>query len=388
MAFGKLLGANKNSAGSFPDYMLGIAKGNGLVKDTPEGLLIPRRQELVPQVKTPGTKTVKIRYGPYKVPGTGSKDHHAGMPRGMLENYPDFGFEKPCSGDCTIIGMRPGLEFPNGTVANIDSGPWLHHSVLVAIGPGRSDITCSQYDISIPHMGVNSTPNASERFFAIGNERIPLVFPDLGHDDVGYRLGQQDRIAAIIDLANENVSDEVVYFTMIWDYLEGHTLKHNARMVWHDIRNCGSSEANTPKGKSELSSHKCLISVNMTVLISISAKFDLQGTWKSTVDGEIVAILNHMHDGGTRTLLLQDGSLACESKTSYGSKQGYITGINQTHISDLSICTGESLKLKEIKKGQEWIIKAEYDFDQHKGLKGENNDFDKVMGINYMYIKG
>jgi hypothetical protein len=251
MAFGKLLGANSTSAGGFPDYMLSIAKGNGLVKDPPEGLLIPRRQETQSQVKTPGAKAIKMRYGPYKVPGTRSKDHHAGMPRGMLENYPDLKFKKPCEGNCTIIGMRPGLEYPNGTVANIDSGPWLHHAVLFAIGPGRKDLTCSEYEVSVPHMGVNTTPRTSERFFAIGNERVPLVFPDLGHDDVGYRIREEDTFAALIDLANENPEDAVVYFTMIWDIIDGHRLPGDVTMVWHDIRNCGSSEANPPKSQSK-----------------------------------------------------------------------------------------------------------------------------------------
>jgi hypothetical protein len=262
MAFGKLLGANSTSAGGFPDYMLSIAKGNGLVDDPPESLLIPRRSEIRSQVKTPGAKAIKMRYGPYKVPGTMSKDHHAGMPRGMLENYPDIKFKKPCEGDCTIIGMRPSLEYPNGTVANIDSGPWLHHAVILAIGPGREDITCSDYEVSIPHMGVNATPRTSERLFAIGNERVPLVFPDFGHDDVGYRIREEDKFAAIIDLANENPQDAVVYLTMTWDILEGHPLPGDVTMVWHDIRNCGSSEANPPKGQSKSSSPYILFVAN------------------------------------------------------------------------------------------------------------------------------
>lgn len=71
---------------------------------------------------------------------------------GMLADFPHVNFDKPCDGDCTIIGMKQGLEYPNGTNANINSGLWLHHSVIFAIGKGRSDPSCTQFDISIPHI--------------------------------------------------------------------------------------------------------------------------------------------------------------------------------------------------------------------------------------------
>jgi hypothetical protein len=72
----------------------------------------------------PGSKTVKLRYGPYKVPNA-SKG-------GMVWNNPDMSVEKPCQ-DCMIIGMNAGLEYPNGTNANIDSGMWLHHVSIPVI---------------------------------------------------------------------------------------------------------------------------------------------------------------------------------------------------------------------------------------------------------------
>ena len=45
---------------------------------------------------------------------------------GALFNFPDFTPEKPCE-ECTIVKMEAGLEYPNATDANIDSGMWLHH---------------------------------------------------------------------------------------------------------------------------------------------------------------------------------------------------------------------------------------------------------------------
>jgi hypothetical protein len=34
--------------------------------------------------------------------------------------------EKPCD-ECTILKMVPGLEYANGTNANVNTGMWLHH---------------------------------------------------------------------------------------------------------------------------------------------------------------------------------------------------------------------------------------------------------------------
>jgi hypothetical protein len=42
---------------------------------------------------------------------------------GMLENYPDTNVEKPCE-ECTLLFQSAGLEYPNGTNANIDTGMW------------------------------------------------------------------------------------------------------------------------------------------------------------------------------------------------------------------------------------------------------------------------
>jgi hypothetical protein len=55
----------------------------------------------------------------------GTKNPQSGE-YGALSNFPDLTPEKPCE-ECTIVRMEAGLEYPNGTDANIDSGMWLHH---------------------------------------------------------------------------------------------------------------------------------------------------------------------------------------------------------------------------------------------------------------------
>jgi hypothetical protein len=80
--------------------------------------------QLDARVKTDGAKTVKVRYGPYKVPNMKSKNLLG--EEGSLWNFGDVGVAKPCE-KCTIVGLNAGLEYADGQNANIDTGMWLHH---------------------------------------------------------------------------------------------------------------------------------------------------------------------------------------------------------------------------------------------------------------------
>jgi hypothetical protein len=90
---------------------------------------LPTKVELPPKhPKVPGFKTVKIRYGPYKVPNMGVTTRTlTGPEEGMLWNYPDSNIQKPCTGDCMIVGIKPDYENLQGESVNIDGGHWLHH---------------------------------------------------------------------------------------------------------------------------------------------------------------------------------------------------------------------------------------------------------------------
>jgi hypothetical protein len=88
--------------------------------------------------EVPGFKTVKVRYGPYKVPNMNKITRTlTGNEEGALWNYPDQNIQKPCAGDCMIVGIRPDYEDLNGESVNVDAGHWLHHvnspSILVVV---------------------------------------------------------------------------------------------------------------------------------------------------------------------------------------------------------------------------------------------------------------
>lgn len=56
----------------------------------------------------------------------------------MLFNYPDPGVQKPCVGDCILLGMQADLEYADGAQANNSNGMWLHH-VRFSFASGRSN---------------------------------------------------------------------------------------------------------------------------------------------------------------------------------------------------------------------------------------------------------
>lgn len=61
----------------------------------------------------------------------------------------------PCS-SCIITHVQAGLQYPNGSYANINTGMWMHHVVVGNLA--RTGTTCPQF---------------GEFVFASGNERTP-----------------------------------------------------------------------------------------------------------------------------------------------------------------------------------------------------------------------
>jgi hypothetical protein len=63
-----------------------------------------------------GPNVVKIRYGPHTLKANSEEELFLTK------------MKKPCD-DCWITAFQGGLEYANGTIANADSGAWLHHMV-------------------------------------------------------------------------------------------------------------------------------------------------------------------------------------------------------------------------------------------------------------------
>jgi hypothetical protein len=96
------------------------------------------------------SKRVKISYGPFTVPPMSVNNG--------MEDWTVSVARKPCTG-CLVTWIQAGLEYPNGTVANADTGLWLHHTVFY--NTQRTAIVCPQ-------------AGAGDSFFASGNERTAV----------------------------------------------------------------------------------------------------------------------------------------------------------------------------------------------------------------------
>jgi hypothetical protein len=109
-----------------------------------------------------GSKRVKITYGPYTAPSSS-------LNNGMAD-FEGKDITMPCK-DCLITYMVAGLEYPNGSYANADTGMWLHHTVLM--DTAKNDTVCS--------LGI------ANRFFASGNERTIFDLTVNGYTEI-FRL--------------------------------------------------------------------------------------------------------------------------------------------------------------------------------------------------------
>jgi hypothetical protein len=346
--------------------------GGGKVRD-PVGAA-PRRQELRTDHPIPGVKRVKIRSGPYNAPNM-NKVSLPTMEHGMLWNYPDRSIDKPCD-ECTILRQWAGLEYPNGTDANIDTGMWLHHMVHFTQGPSRWDAVCYN-SMSLPHTAVFMRPASAERYFSSGNERSVFDFNKGGTDmskGTGYHLTKEDSYAFLVDLMNANMDDRVVYMTMTYDIIPGPLPKgwNTTKTVWLDAFSCGTSEVWPPKEKGQF---------------QISS-----GNWKPNFEGRVIDSIGHLHDGGVE-IQTKVGSLglACNSTAQYAERPEYVfrgkqmgtDRVARDHISSMTHC---DLKIPYMRKDQQWQVIGKYDFDKREGNL-ENGKQSEIMAITMVLIE-
>jgi len=100
--------------------------------------------------------------------------------------------------------------------------------------------------------------------------------------DVGYKLKATDKFAALVELMNQTPEDQTVYLTMTYDFVKGHPFKDDVKIVWFDIRQCGTSEYNPPKSR-KLQSNRNIFCTNCPGL----ATFEINYPWTANIEGEV-----------------------------------------------------------------------------------------------------
>ena len=289
------------------------------------------------------TKT--IDYGPFTIPaGNGDPHDHMGM--GAVENKIVSNIAKPCTG-CTIIGATPDLVYENGTKANLDTGPMLHHAAFMAQSSGKTDATC----------GSSGPGLLGERFFAAGNERTAVDLTSLPY---GYKINSSETWNMIVDLMNWQTTSKTVKVRVTWKYATStdHTSRAPLRPVWLDADGCSmDSLISVPEGLSD--THK---------------------DWKTTFGGKLIAAAGHVHDHGVNIELTNQstgGNVLCNSVAAYGGP-GFETPDGRKHVSSMNVCTGNPIST--IGKGQTLRLHTIYN------VPAGHMAVDDAMGIVIAYI--
>lgn len=289
------------------------------------------------------TKT--IDYGPYTIPA-GSGDPHDHDSMGQLKNKIVTNVAKPCT-SCTIIGVTPDLVYTDGTKANLDTGPMLHHAMLAASGGGKADVTCAGKGPGL----------LGERFFAAGNERTAVDIQSLPY---GYKIGSSETWNLVYDLMNWQTTSKSVKVRMTYKYATGsdHTSRAPVRPVWLDVDQCSlDSEISIPSGLS-----------------------DTHYDWKVNLPGKLIAAAGHIHDHGINIELTNEstgGSMLCNSVAGYGGP-GYETPDGRKHVSSMGVCTGNPIST--LSKNQ--IVRLHANYNVPEG----HDAVEDAMGIAIAYI--
>ena len=296
-----------------------------------------------------GAMGVQIKYGPFLAY---SATNNSGMVD-YLQTVP-----MPCK-DCLVTFMQAGLEYPNGTYANTDTGMLLHHIVLFE--SGHSDTTC---------------PELPSIMFASGNERTPIDMTVKGTSKTGYYVPANASMAVLVELMNELDDDREVTVTINFEYIlgmpSGFTQLHS---WWLDIAGfCADSER--------------LVPANEVVF-----NYTAPSPYTATYNGSIIGMAGHLHDGGVLLTVSENNKVICNSTPTYGATPGYMDGspmgmsmgnapMDMVHLSNMSICDFPG----NFVAGDNFSISAYYNSSAHPLMLDMNGQPAPVMGISILYV--
>ncbi len=242
-----------------------------------------------------------------------------GIPRiapGEVNLVPLYGIPQPCQ-DCYVLGMQPDLVYNDGTPANLDTGPMLHHAVWS--DPGSPDPVCN---------GTAVGSVFGHRIFASGNERTGFAAPE----GFGVPL-DSGKWGGAVELMNMSNELRLVYVQLTARWMPRSTPGiEPVTPVWLDIDSCGDSAVDIPAG------------VN-----------DVTSDWTSNVTGRIVTAGGHVHDGGEWIGLTNatTGEPVCNSVAGYGTKPQYMGAIDS-----MSVCRHD--RLATVRSGEVLRLNAHY----------------------------
>jgi len=323
-----------------------------------------------------GARRTKIRYGPYRIPPISEKNFQSQIMnvQGMTDTF-NMNAKKPCDDKCTILAIRADLEYADGKLATNKDGAWFHHAVLLNSGPNVIEPNCGRGKV--------------ENMFMSGNEKSTNVFALPGASiKSGFSIAKVNNFILTTELMNMKDVEQWVWMTLSFDYLEGeHPTFKNGKTVWSSIApipSCPGTKAQKNWGPSNLTLSQQPKSLKFA---------EHSHVWQAPKDGFILSTGGHQHDGGTGVLVFKNDEIICDSAPIYTAAGGHgaMAGMKRQlkageysnndipHIDKQKGCAfKDGIPLKA---GDLMHIQANYDFEQHPGMKNKKGELDEVMGI-------
>lgn len=286
---------------------------------------------------------------------------------GMADEY-HYNVTKPCK-ECILASLSADLEYADGSVVPSASA-WLHHSALVVQGSRIFDPVCGESNTETP--------------FSSGNERSTVRFysPE-SPTKFGYRIHADDTMTIVGEYKNEIDREQWVWLALSFELFDGPQPEfRNSHVIWMSTigsLNCDRDmNQKNPYGASNLTSQ----GVPKTLAFSEKSM-----PWTSPINGTIVAMGGHLHDGGISVEFFKNGQKLCESTAQYksggtGGMGSHSTHAGGEHVSGMSGCK-VAIPIKE--QDRFWLA-ANYNFTLHEGSKTENGDLDEVMGVGTVMV--
>lgn len=239
MAFAKklllvaLLGLNSLTTSALPAVTSPELRPEDDIKLPP---LVPAKIKVNDLPNDPAGKLVKLRYGPLVVPGNSM---FSVLPKeaGGIEIH------KPCE-ECYLGAFQGGLEYEDGSEANVDTGMYLHHFVLV--NNNKPDWLCGL------RMGSMFRP---QYVYNSGNERPPVRLNS--KYKFGMRVDKEDTFGTAGEIMNMSNQTKTVYATIIYEVIPLETPGYReATHLRLDVWMCGASDVPAKTGAYKYTSPK------------------------------------------------------------------------------------------------------------------------------------
>jgi hypothetical protein len=215
-----------------------------------------------------------------------------------------------------------------------------------------------------------------ESIFESGNEKsyIPL---SLGASflKTGYNIKPDHKFTVINEFQNQKEEEQYVWLTLTYEYFDGPQPDYKqTKVLWLSVGPsiCDPKRPN-PFGASNLT---VAGQPKLTVFEESSIP------WTAPFNGTIVGMGGHLHDGGIHLRIYHNQEEECDATPDYGKpgKAGLMGGKaddGQSHIEMMEAC----VSFKDFSVGDTFHLKAEYDFNVHKGMENNKGEMDGVMGI-------